>query len=132
MSLNKKGLLRVESIYPDLVHEFFGSSDEYSRCQLFATIHLSKSVQDGKFLCQDWTAVGDWSGSKGEFERKIEFGFLFRSNLVQISRKGSEEEMTKRMVRSQVFVPIMEGSDARARFVVAYRLMTTPVVPDFS
>mmetsp|Transcript_19149 Transcript_19149/g.54605 ORF Transcript_19149/g.54605 Transcript_19149/m.54605 type:complete len:329 (+) Transcript_19149:321-1307(+) len=96
MALDEEGLARIKTIYPHFVHEFFGPSNEDSRRQLFASVDLTESVQDGKLFRQDRTAVGDGRLGKGQFERKIQIGLLFGRNLVQVSREGTIDDDTSR------------------------------------
>jgi hypothetical protein len=61
VSLDEKGLGGIKTIYPHFVHEFFGTSNKDSGCQLFASVDLTESVQDGKLFRQNRAAVGDGS-----------------------------------------------------------------------
>ena len=92
MSLDEECLGWIETIYSYFVHEFFRASNKDSGCEPFAAFDLSKAMQDGELFLQDWAAIGNGGGRKGEFERKVEIGGLFSRNLVQVSREWAGME----------------------------------------
>lgn len=71
VSLDKEGITRLEAIDANFVHEFFRAANEDSGAEFGGSFDLPESVQNGVFLVQDGSAVGDGRRRKGEFQRQV-------------------------------------------------------------
>jgi hypothetical protein len=85
MALGKERISLIKAIDPNFIHEFFRAADKDSRAKLARTFDLTKPVQDGEFFLGDGTAVRHGRRPKGEFERQIQLGLLFRSDFHHIA-----------------------------------------------